>query len=96
MVNKMKIKDKLVVAVFVIFFCGGGYIIGASKTEIDCIEQNVEVEKEKPRDNIVYVTPTGKRYHFSITCAGKNATETTMAQAAKTKGLLFSNPFVFV
>lgn len=29
----------------------------------------------------VYVTPTGKRYHYSASCAGKNATESTLEQA---------------
>lgn len=35
---------------------------------------------------MVYVTPTGKRYHYSASCAGKNATETTLEQA-KNMGL---------
>lgn len=30
---------------------------------------------------MVYVTPTGKRYHYSASCAGKNATEATLEQA---------------
>lgn len=29
----------------------------------------------------VYVTPSGKRYHYSKSCAGKNAKETTMDEA---------------
>lgn len=29
----------------------------------------------------VYVAPTGKRYHFRKTCAGKNAKATTLKQA---------------
>ena len=29
----------------------------------------------------VYVTPTGKRYHFSSTCGGKNSSATTLSQA---------------
>ena len=33
----------------------------------------------------IYVTPTGKRYHFDKECAGKNATKTTFANAQKTK-----------
>ena len=31
--------------------------------------------------NAVYKTPTGKRYHYSATCGGKNSTETTLEQA---------------
>lgn len=33
----------------------------------------------------VYVTPSGKRYHYDKECAGKNATKTTLANAKKTK-----------
>ena len=33
----------------------------------------------------VYVTPSGKRYHYDKECAGKNATKTTFANAQKTK-----------
>ncbi len=29
----------------------------------------------------VYVTPTGKRYHFSSTCGGKNSSASTLSQA---------------
>ncbi len=32
---------------------------------------------------LVYVTPTGKRYHYSKSCAGKNATESTKNKAEK-------------
>ncbi len=31
----------------------------------------------------VYITPTGKRYHYSKSCAGKNATLTTKDKALK-------------
>ena len=30
---------------------------------------------------VVYITPTGKRYHYSASCAGKNATPSTLADA---------------
>lgn len=33
-----------------------------------------------------YITPTGKRYHLSKSCAGKNATKSTIKKA-KSKGL---------
>ena len=33
----------------------------------------------------VYITPTGKRYHFKASCAGKNAIETTLENAKDTK-----------
>lgn len=32
----------------------------------------------------VYVTPTGKRYHFIKSCGGKNSQETTLEQAENT------------
>lgn len=34
----------------------------------------------------VYTTPTGKRYHYEASCAGKNATPATLAQA-QSRGL---------
>lgn len=34
----------------------------------------------------VYITPTGKRYHYSASCAGKNATPSTLSNA-KSRGL---------
>lgn len=34
----------------------------------------------------VYITPTGKRYHYLSSCAGKNATPTTLSNA-KSRGL---------
>ncbi len=37
-------------------------------------------------DIIVYVTPTGKRYHYSPTCGGKNSKASTLANA-KSMGL---------
>lgn len=33
----------------------------------------------------VYITPSGKRYHYSKSCAGKNATKTTYAKAKQTR-----------
>lgn len=41
---------------------------------------------EKPAQNSVYMTPTGKRYHYSKDCAGKNGTATTL-QNAEARGL---------
>ncbi|MDP4153781.1 MAG: hypothetical protein Q8865_10175 [Bacillota bacterium] len=40
---------------------------------------------KKPGDT-VYITPTGKKYHYSEKCAGKNAIATTLDEAKK-KGL---------
>lgn len=86
----MKIKDKLIAAIFVSFFVSVGYMIGVSKTEVDCVEENnnvkfVEILNEQQPDDTIYVTPTGKRYHFSSACAGKNAIKsTTKEQKNKT------------
>lgn len=38
--------------------------------------------KDKGANRTVYVTTNGKKYHFSASCAGKNATETTLSQAS--------------
>ena len=45
-------------------------------------------KKSKPKKPIVrgttvYITPTGKKYHYSRSCAGKNAIKTTLSQAKK-------------
>lgn len=32
-----------------------------------------ETEKEPPHGRLVYITPTGEKYHYRDTCAGKNA-----------------------
>lgn len=49
------------------------------------ITENVVIQTEKEArttDKTVYITPTGKKYHFSKSCAGKNATPTSL-EAAK-------------
>lgn len=60
-------------------------------TEADVISDTAK-EEENHTDSVnqgevktVYVTPSGTRYHFSISCAGKNATATTLEEAIKTK-----------
>ena len=40
----------------------------------------------KDDSKIVYVTPTGKRYHYISTCGGKNSTASTLNNA-KARGL---------
>lgn len=32
----------------------------------------------EPKEGVVYITPSGEKYHFSRSCAGKNAIETTL------------------
>ncbi len=51
-----------------------------------CVPQSeTEPEEEPPREptdgQIVYVTPSGTKYHYSQSHAGKNATETTLDEA---------------
>lgn len=48
-------------------------------TEID--ETSSSVEEETEQITGIYVTPTGKRYHYLASCAGKNAIETTLEKA---------------
>lgn len=36
-----------------------------------------------PQGNTVYKTPTGKRYHYDLDCAGVNGTPTTVADATR-------------
>lgn len=38
---------------------------------------------EEPASPTAYITPTGKRYHLSQSCAGKNAIETTVSKATE-------------
>lgn len=38
---------------------------------------------EDPESPTAYITPTGKRYHLSQSCAGENAIKTTIAEASK-------------
>lgn len=40
----------------------------------------------QPQQNTVYITPTGKRYHFDPDCGGKNASATSLSTAVA-KGL---------
>ena len=44
-------------------------------------ETTSETTTENPTEKTVYVTPSGKRYHFSASCAGKNALPTTLSKA---------------
>lgn len=48
---------------------------------------NTPTNPSNPEDNsrVVYITPTGKKYHYSQSCAGKNASATT-ENKAKTAG----------
>ncbi len=46
------------------------------------VSDKIEIKvKEKDTSRIVYVTPYGEKYHFSKSCAGKNASKTTLNNA---------------
>ena len=40
----------------------------------------------KKKGTVVYITPTGKKYHYSKSCAGKNAIATTLSKAKQSYG----------
>lgn len=50
---------------------------------------STSVDADGQEDSVpstVYITPSGKRYHYEASCAGKNATPTTLSNA-KSRGL---------
>lgn len=50
-------------------------------TEPEGETTETETLADKTESKIVYVTPSGKRYHYSKSCAGKNAQETSLDEA---------------
>lgn len=40
-------------------------------------------KKSAPKGNTVYVSPTGKKYHYIKSCAGKHPIKTTLKEAKK-------------
>ncbi len=56
------------------------------KTTIDQVDiqkftvEEVDYDEVEEKEQIVYVAPTGKRYHLRKSCAGKNAIETTIEE----------------
>lgn len=56
---------------------------GDSASEATEIESS-ETTTEKPWDGkTVYITPTGEKFHIKESCAGKNATKTSLTSAKK-------------
>lgn len=53
---------------------------GGENSDNDSYSYYDDVQDE-PQGTIVYITPTGKRYHYLKSCAGKNAIATTLADA---------------
>ncbi len=57
-------------------------VVASSKTQ----SKVSTVENTETKGKIVYITPTGKRYHYSSTCGGKNSTKSDLS-TAKSLGL---------
>lgn len=47
---------------------------------------NFNTNDNFPHSSTIYITPTGKRYHYSSSCAGKNATKSSLSNA-RSRGL---------
>lgn len=52
-----------------------------STTQKPVITEAPEEEIDEPISRTVYITPTGKRYHYRSTCGGKNSYAVTLDQA---------------
>lgn len=50
------------------------------------LKSNILAKNITDSSRTVYITPTGKRYHYRSTCGGKNSTSTTLNNA-KARGL---------
>ena len=51
--------------------------------ESSCVESTYVVSTTIADELIVYITPTGKKYHYSSSCAGKNAIISTIDEAVE-------------
>lgn len=49
-----------------------------TKRETTTRETTTEEKTTKDKSRTVYITPTGEKYHYSKSCAGKNAIESTL------------------
>lgn len=58
-------------------------IVSEPKPEIEASEPETTVQN---KSRTVYTTPTGKKYHYSQSCAGKNAIPTTEETAKASYG----------
>lgn len=48
----------------------------------DVVEEDYEYDEPEDNSRTVYITPTGKKYHYSKSCAGKNAISTSENDAS--------------
>ena len=53
----------------------------SAEPEEETMPEGTEASTDTVASRTVYVTPSGKRYHYSKSCAGKNAKETTLDEA---------------
>ncbi len=51
-----------------------------TSSEVQSSEVSI-IQEIEPTSQTVYITPTGKRWHLEQSCAGKNATATTLEKA---------------
>ena len=60
--------------------------ITTKKEETTTTKEEITTKKEETTtkaERTVYITPTGKKYHYSKSCAGKNAVEINLSDAKK-------------
>lgn len=58
------------------------YEYGLEPDEEDIPAYDYVAEIDKANSPTAYITPSGKRYHLSQSCAGENAIKTTIAEAS--------------
>lgn len=58
------------------------YEYGLEPDEEDIPAYDYVAELDKANSPTAYITPSGKRYHLSQSCAGENAIKTTIAEAS--------------
>lgn len=58
------------------------YEYGLEPDEEDIPAYDYAAELDKANSPTAYITPSGKRYHLSQSCAGENAIQTTIADAS--------------
>lgn len=52
-----------------------------STSSSNTLKSNIPTKNITDSSRTVYITPTGKRYHYRSTCGGKNSTSTTLNNA---------------
>ena len=55
-------------------------VVSSEKETVSSKNENLSKNQEST-SKMVYKTPTGKRYHYSLSCAGKNGKEVSLDEA---------------